>query len=256
MFLNHGLCGSRPYVEPWNLVAETLARDGDERIEHLLDSLESAGGALSLPSVRAENERRMERRALVTRVHSSISMVEAARESERHERAAWIFQVWTTEQAMSLAQAMGKVQTLEAAGSSSGDVLSAVAELLEMLDSIAAAHVDRETWLISVLQEGGVEAGEAIAQVLEYGLEVLEALSASTPRKGRKSIRAVCERVEALLDELEAGSRTCLGTCSAGDALLISQAAAAVEAANIETPNCQSLVLGLLNAVRKASVKD
>ncbi len=67
----------------------------------------------------------------------------------------------------------------------------------------------------------------------------------------------MCERVEALLDELEAGSAsTCLGTCSAGDALLISQAAAVVEAANIETPNCQSLVLGLLNAVRKASVKD
>jgi hypothetical protein len=42
--------------------------------------------------------------------------------------------------------------------------------------------------------------GSSYLFLLEHGLSVLEALTLSTPRQGRKAIDAVCERLESVLD--------------------------------------------------------
>ena len=53
---------------------------------------------------------------------------------------------------------------------------------------------------VAVLQCGGEESEATLGAALEHGLEVLEALAVSTPRRGRKSVDAVCDRIEAALE--------------------------------------------------------
>ncbi|MDE0916494.1 MAG: hypothetical protein OSB57_15075, partial [Planctomycetota bacterium] len=57
--------------------------------------------------------------------------------------------------------------------------------------------------LVARLQAGGEDAETALVNVLEVGLEVLEAVLVSTPRKQRKVVKQQCERVEAMLEEVD-----------------------------------------------------
>ena len=51
---------------------------------------------------------------------------------------------------------------------------------------------------------GGEACVEMLSSVLDHALDVLEQLSASTPRKARRSMRDVCDRVEAVLESMDA----------------------------------------------------
>ena len=73
--------------------------------------------------------------------------------------------------------------------------------LIESLEAVVASHVDMAESLWSVLQGDG--DADAVQTVLEHGLEVLDALSMSSPRKQRKAVDGMCERVEAVLEDVE-----------------------------------------------------
>ena len=69
--------------------------------------------------------------------------------------------------------------------------------------------------LRTALRQGDGDA-DAVQTVLEHGLEVLEAASASSPRKQRKAVDSMCERVESVLEGLE-GMLAQLSTCAASE---------------------------------------
>eukprot|EP01047_Picozoa_sp_COSAG01_P110838 COSAG01_NODE_39639_length_473_cov_87.810160_1_plen_154_part_01 len=63
----------------------------------------------------------------------------------------------------------------------------------------AEMRLDRAT-VARLLRVGGEEAEAALEEVLKRCLEAVEALSFSTPRRERKAIRALCDRVEVTLE--------------------------------------------------------
>eukprot|EP01047_Picozoa_sp_COSAG01_P042494 COSAG01_NODE_3714_length_5769_cov_15.948501_2_plen_1619_part_01 len=67
----------------------------------------------------------------------------------------------------------------------------------------AAKILSDRTTVVAVLGAGGEDAEAALEDALEHCLEALEALSSSTPRRKRKAIRAVCDRVEAALEAVD-----------------------------------------------------
>ena len=54
---------------------------------------------------------------------------------------------------------------------------------------------------VATVSSGG--AHHDIQRVLEHGLHILELASAASPRASRKSVRAVCERAESMLEHME-----------------------------------------------------
>eukprot|EP01047_Picozoa_sp_COSAG01_P007366 COSAG01_NODE_279_length_19520_cov_41.772154_19_plen_1481_part_01 len=126
--------------------------------------------------------------------------------------------------------------------------------------------VDSKT-LVNVLQHGGEESEAALAAMLEHGLEVLEALSVSTPRRGRRSVDAVCDRIEATLEgvgdlarQLAGGDEAMLGSLSEHlcslDGLQVGEAGvecvATVAAALDELVQCADPVAGSIAALGSA----
>eukprot|EP01050_Picozoa_sp_SAG11_P027500 SAG11_NODE_6992_length_1212_cov_1.233603_1_plen_399_part_10 len=66
------------------------------------------------------------------------------------------------------------------------------------------AEVGAAGEIMMLVGDGGEAASELIVSVLEHAADVLEAVSASTPRKGRKAVRALLERVEAWSEMVDA----------------------------------------------------
>jgi hypothetical protein len=56
---------------------------------------------------------------------------------------------------------------------------------------------------MSSLESGGDICAEMLSGALDHALDVLEQLSASTPRKARRSMRDVSDRVEAVLESVD-----------------------------------------------------
>eukprot|EP01049_Picozoa_sp_SAG25_P016933 SAG25_NODE_4125_length_883_cov_126.173469_1_plen_293_part_11 len=125
---------------------------------------------------------------------------------EGDEVAPWVRAEWTTEQCEAVGEPMVGVMSLEGGSKeaqTANAVRSAVMSLLSALDSLSENFVDRAEVLLTALQEGGEEAVVALARVLEHALSVLEALRMSTPRRERKVITVMSDRVEKLLDTMD-----------------------------------------------------
>ena len=58
--------------------------------------------------------------------------------------------------------------------------------------------------MVATLKGGGNAAVVLVASVLEHAASVLDGVSLTTPRKGRKALLEVVERVEALMESLDA----------------------------------------------------
>ena len=48
---------------------------------------------------------------------------------------------------------------------------------------------------------GASDSLAALGGILKHGLEIVEVLSATTPRRGRKYVKAVCKRADEMLEE-------------------------------------------------------
>jgi hypothetical protein len=163
---------------------EQLASGGDVRVTVLQDCLECTATAV-LPSFGRQERVALSRR--VNELQDSLDMT---------ERAVWVMSEWSREHVQEMAENILAVQACAHGTCPDVDAIAAVGRLLANLDAVAAAHADCARALRSALQRGGEEAARALILVLEHGLEVLESLSASTPRRARKPVDLVCERVE------------------------------------------------------------
>jgi hypothetical protein len=119
----------------------------------------------------------------------------------------WVVAEWTSEQCESVGVSIERVSLLESRKApAEGDAaMSTVTGLLSALKRVAAAHVNRVEVLVELLQVGDDEAVAALAATLEHAVKVLDTLSLSEPRRGRKTIKALSERVEGVLEGIDEG---------------------------------------------------
>ena len=70
---------------------------------------------------------------------------------------------------------------------------------------------------MSLLESGGEGCAEALGSVLDHAMDVLEQLSTSSPRKARRPLLAMCDRVETLLDCVDAEWCDGVSRCAHGE---------------------------------------
>ena len=71
--------------------------------------------------------------------------------------------------------------------------------LLEAMEGVASAHVDRSEVLFAAMRSG--DGADALVSVLEHGLEVLDNLTVA--RTNRKRVRVLCARVEDVIERFD-----------------------------------------------------
>ena len=120
------------------------------------------------------------------------------------------------------------VTRIRAVGESeASEVLRAVTELLTALEAAVSSHVDRCEVILACLQSG--TDADFIVAILEHGLEVLDMLSASTSRKQRKEILALCDVLETTLEGVDEAVAAQLSTCEASALVQLSQSLCSVD---------------------------
>eukprot|EP01048_Picozoa_sp_COSAG05_P026410 COSAG05_NODE_7192_length_844_cov_1.319463_1_plen_160_part_10 len=134
-----------------------------------------------------------------------------------------------------------------------------------------ASHVDTAHALRGALEDSGDT--KVVISILEYGLEVLEAVSTSSPRKQRRAVRSLCEHVERILDQFEEDNlMDQLTACAPSELdelvqclcevskLRVSEAGAecveTVEAALEKLTRCLDPVLGASELMKSAESED
>ena len=173
------------------------------RTSALEECLASAASAL-------QSFGRKKSKALMLRTDGLLDQLADADEGDA---AAWVGAEWASEHAEAVTEAMEQMRVLVGGSSSrqAVDVASTVTALLEALELVVASHVDTAEALRAALHSDGDH--EAVVSVVEHGLAVLEALALSSPRKQRKAVDGMCERVEPVLEDLD-GMLQLLSTCA------------------------------------------
>ena len=138
-----------------------------------------------------ETLRRQERMKHMSRVAMMLDSLELKGE----QQPAWLSSDWASEHVVAVANAVEAVRSVEESGT-----VEAVVGLLTTLDTVAAAYVDGTLVLQSTLQSGGEAAKSALVSSMAHGLEVLDAIAVSRPRKDRPVVETVCTRVEMMLE--------------------------------------------------------
>jgi hypothetical protein len=98
---------------------------------------------------------------------------------------------------------------------------------------------------MAVLAGGGAASVGVLVPALEHGAEVLDILSASTPRRGRKALLELVERVEACVESVDAS--WCDGLAQCDEAAMAALASALAVLRGLDPEQCG--VEGAVSAV-------
>ena len=138
-------------------------------------------------------------------------------------------------------------------------VTSAVMALICALEEIESSHVSRMDAMAALLQAGGMESAALLEQVMHRALDVLDTLSValSTPRKDRKVVLLLGERVEAVLENgLDDRMLAQLSLFEGGsDSSQLCQTLCAVDRLEPQTSGCEAIqiVEAMLDMLQQAS---
>eukprot|EP01043_Picozoa_sp_COSAG02_P100898 COSAG02_NODE_36975_length_448_cov_0.739255_1_plen_100_part_01 len=69
--------------------------------------------------------------------------------------------------------------------------------------------------MLTALLSGGEKCAETMSSVLDHVVDLLEHLSAASPRKTRRSLRGVSDRAEDVTESIDA--EWCEGVCRCGE---------------------------------------
>eukprot|EP01047_Picozoa_sp_COSAG01_P005801 COSAG01_NODE_202_length_22130_cov_167.927239_21_plen_2422_part_01 len=111
--------------------------------------------------------------------------------------------------------------------------------------------------LLSALQSGCTEGAAALESILEHGLAVLDELGTSTPRRGRKQVFVLCDRVEAVLEDMDDKGGLQLATCEISGLSDLCTAAQAVTKLRVGEGSTKTLqvVMEVLNCLENCCDK-
>jgi hypothetical protein len=239
---------------------EPLLREPSARPALLQASLE---GAIPLLTV----VRRGQRKDLLARMDALLDALEASMmlspppPSAALARCCWVVDEWSRQQAVSVSEAMAALERLHSMGPANVQaeaVTSAVMALICALEEIESSHVSRMDAMAALLQAGGMESAALLEQVMHRALDVLDTLSValSTPRKDRKVVLLLGERVEAVLDGLDDRMLAQLSLFEGGsDSSQLCQTLCAVDRLEPQTSGCEAIqiVEAMLDMLRQAS---
>jgi hypothetical protein len=130
-----------------------------------------------------------------------------------------------------------------------GDALDAdnpKAALIHVLAEHMASKGPSEQMLTALLG-GGARSVETISSVLEHAMDVLEQVSASSPRKTRRSLRDVSDRVECLLESIDV--EWCDGVSQCGEDAMDGLSSLLVSVRELSAPSEVSDALDAVAAV-------
>eukprot|EP01048_Picozoa_sp_COSAG05_P005418 COSAG05_NODE_321_length_11453_cov_62.107539_2_plen_2300_part_00 len=243
--------GDRGHVPSATSVAVTVSDAGDkfkgpqwvcedgQRSIMLTECLEGAGRILQAVG-------RKQRKELMLRTDVLLEGIE--------DNATWVSENWSAELASAVAAATQQIELMEGKELNAVEVATAVTELLVALEGVVASHVDRSEVLLAALQSGN-EPG-TIAAVLEHAFDVLESVLMLTPRKERKTAKALCERTEAALELIDDTMMKQLSMCEASELLVLVKCLCEVETVVVgetERQSCLETVSEALEALQRCS---
>jgi hypothetical protein len=104
-----------------------------------------------------------------------------------------------------------------------GDTKGAVIDLILRHERVGAGQPEL------LLRAGGEPAASAVTEIMEHAVELLEQLSLSSPRKARRSLRQLVERMERALDSIDAAWCDGMSLCTTEDLRLLSDQLVAVQ---------------------------
>eukprot|EP01045_Picozoa_sp_COSAG04_P003348 COSAG04_NODE_135_length_23774_cov_40.993918_11_plen_2893_part_00 len=144
-----------------------------------------------------------------------------------------------------------EIEEAEDSDDPKGDMISVV--LAQAADAHGPVERGPSDRLLSILQAGGDAAAGALTSVLEHAMDVLEQLSADSPRKSRKALRALLESVEEMSEAVN--DAWCDGVSRSGSGVLeaLASRASAVEtlASGDAAADSVSIVSSLLDSLRE-----
>ena len=117
------------------------------------------------------------------------------------------------------------------------------------METVASSFVPRAEGIAILLQNG--DSAQLVTAIWEHGLQVLDKLSFLTPRKDRKGIEALCERVEAVVqDTSDAMAKQISAHNKSAQLAALAQCLSTVEALNVDEigTDCIATVTRALDA--------
>eukprot|EP01050_Picozoa_sp_SAG11_P000709 SAG11_NODE_24_length_24699_cov_10.132195_12_plen_186_part_00 len=92
-------------------------------------------------------------------------------------------------------------------------------ESSELIELIISQHLELgpSAQLVAVLKTGGRDAVGMVAALLDHAVELLEAQTSVTPRKARKEVRELIQRVESIAATIDAEWADGVSTCRQED---------------------------------------
>eukprot|EP01045_Picozoa_sp_COSAG04_P016368 COSAG04_NODE_1360_length_7092_cov_12.824825_1_plen_1672_part_10 len=156
-----------------------------------------------------------------------------------------------------------RVVALQKRAASEGVPTDAVEDAMEAEDSKASlialiveasSSRDPVDQLLSSLHAGGEAAADTLSAVLDHAMDVLEQLSASSPRKSRRAMRGLLESVEDVSDSVDEEWCDGVSRCSAERLESLASEVAVVQGLTTDqapSSECVSLVSSLLEAIRE-----
>ena len=105
---------------------------------------------------------------------------------------------------------------------------------------VGGAHVDTTAEALRAALQGSGNQG-AVVSILEHGLQVLDMLSMSTPRKKRKAIEQMCARIDEILE----ADQCLLATTEATELSILSGCLCAVQ--DLKVGEADASCLGILS---------
>eukprot|EP01043_Picozoa_sp_COSAG02_P050298 COSAG02_NODE_5155_length_4583_cov_2.407449_2_plen_1311_part_00 len=173
-------------------ILAALQAGGGSLSETIGSALEEAIEVLEQHSAGSPRKARRPLKDIIDRAEANVDAMDDA----------WCDAVSRSDELEHVAQLLADVQS-SSADSSGPETSLAVAELLDCLDhSRGMGEKDRDPTVVA-LQAGGELLSSLITSVLEAAIEELEQLSAASPRKERRPIKGMIDRVETLLESVD-----------------------------------------------------
>ena len=176
---------------------ESMLSVVSQRLPCLMECLQHAASAL----IMNRSIDRKARKALGTRVDALLEPLEDANGDSADMIGSWATAEWTPDE-IAVVEAAAVAFTPSNGGLLSEEqTVDASENLVSSLEAVVASHKDQTQAVHDTLQAAGEPAKMLLVSTLEHALEVLDAVSLQTPRKDRKMVEAVCQRVERVVDE-------------------------------------------------------
>eukprot|EP01048_Picozoa_sp_COSAG05_P000291 COSAG05_NODE_7_length_42457_cov_58.929152_48_plen_836_part_00 len=221
----------------------------DEALQKLMDKKDEALERLRRESLETHEKLRQEHREDLNRLLQA-GQVMPATQNQQHQPSSWPQRVESSVERLAQQPAMPSTSSAAAPSPHQRRVKQAALTTQRRSSHTPSLATVSAAAFVTQLKDGGDGAEATLVDALEVGLEVLEALATSLPRKQRKAIKELCRRVEAKLEQVDEDLLGRLAAYEAADLARLGESLAAVQALQAAADigvECVGVVAGTLD---------